>query len=71
MSNDTRETRTEWLHLRLESIGKEAEMIIECQDDELWLPVVTKSGKQYDFSIELDEWKRLKVYVDMALGIDK
>jgi hypothetical protein len=43
-------------------------MTVECSNDEVWLPVVTKSGEQFDFSLEKEEWERLKVYVDMALG---
>lgn len=66
--SENRARLTEWLHLRIESVGKEAEMTIECDDDEVWLSVVTKSGEQFDFSFEKAEWERLKVYVDMALG---
>lgn len=69
--SENRERRTEWLHLRIESVGKLAEMTVECGNDEVWLPVVTKSGEQFDFSFEKAEWERLKVYVDMALGNQK
>ena len=57
------------LNLVIKSVGVDAEMFIDGQED-IGFTVVIKSGEQYDFSISVDAWERMKKYIDAELGLN-
>ncbi len=46
---------------------KKNELCIDHSDGSVGFTVLTEDEKQMDFSIELDEWKQLKTFIDDSI----
>jgi len=48
------------------NIGQ-SQMLIDYIDGSVGFTVITEAGTQLDFSVEKDEWKQLKTFIDDAI----
>lgn len=55
--------KIEGLCLKIKSVGK-----IECQDNEIWIPVTAETSERFYLFFERSGWERLKTYVDVSLS---
>jgi hypothetical protein len=46
----------------------DAEMLIDCQDDNVDFCILQTDGKQNDFTLNFDEWQLLKAFIDQQMS---